>query len=1152
MRFRPPKWFTILAVSVLLASACVFILIRTTPFRAWLNRRAQESLSGLVVGSVQLENLEGDVLGGLTITGFRLLTPEGDVAVKAERVTVRWSWGSLILGRPVLREARLTGWELRLGCPLVPARSRLGPGGRRVGFFAVERVVLEAGRIMWEHRGAKHLLEDVNLVLSWGRNPRRDEVNLLSVETTGELRLYRGAGSVTISDDAVVLHKLHIWSEQGELEASGTVVLPSGEIGGEVALRGLDVGAATQLFGTQPPLAGRLYAEAELSGTVTKPVLMATGTMEPVAYRGMTLEPFSLIVKAEEEQWQVELPSLRCRAGEAWGLLGDGPDGPEMDMQFASVDLAAAGAAWGRTLPASELSGSLIVRWKRRLAVPGEGRFSLTLEPGALGSLRLDGASARGTMDGREVSIELLNLRLPGATVEATGTTDGNTVNGTIRGHGSLAELGELTSGASAMGWVQWEGHISGQVGSPSVELTWQGEELEAGSLALPSVVGTLNGTWPGGLSIEASVPDGCRFGPMTVHKAGARAELAPRELRAASLRLDLDAHTSVAVSGSAKWSPKGVRLQLDHLRLEADGRQLQTAHPSAWLLTRRHLHVEQPFDLRMEDSPIVRIAGDSTATTVRVEVQSFDSLGALLPEQLHGDGSLRAEGTFDGELTLPTAFADVTLQNVPVLADVPPASGTLALEIRSGSGTLKGVASVGDELAATIEAYLTPKDAERLWSPQAEGRAATKNASLPLVQRLIDSFGNVGLATVFEAHAGSLSFEGHSDPHGWAGDLEVRDGVVTVKVIDSRLESVRGSALINREGMQVHDLRGVLGGGEAVMSGTIPWREGRVGEFALQLHGTDVSLSPVGNMWLRGNPELTYRREGRFLYLEGNVALTEGLVEGPFWEGAGGARSRARWDLALWAPGRVWIRTENADVETALDLRLRRTGRDFALEGTVEALRGKLHYLGRHFDLVEGTISFRGRTPPDPLLTIRSTTTVRPASPEAEEIIVSFGIVGSLSDPEIVLSSDPAGYTHEQLVAMLVLDLSPEEVQDMTTVLSQELTAAMQGLLTTELARALRREAGLDALYLESPGPGEELGDVQLLVGKYLTPELYVSVGKELLSSSLDNVRVEYLLHRARLGKRRLDVRVTGESDKDEEYGQYRYNVDLKLRYRF
>ena len=84
------------------------------------------------------------------------------------------------------------------------------------------------------------------------------------------------------------------------------------------------------------------------------------------------------------------------------------------------------------------------------------------------------------------------------------------------------------------------------------------------------------------------------------------------------------------------------------------------------------------------------------------------------------------------------------------------------------------------------------------------------------------------------------------------------------------------------------------------------------------------------------------------------------------------------------------------------------------------------------------------------------------------------------------------------------------------------------------------------------SPGPGQDPAEVQLLVGKYLTPDLYVSIGKELLSSSLDNVRVEYLLHRMRLGKRRMDVRLTGEQEKDEEYGQYRYNVDLKLRYRF
>jgi hypothetical protein len=1152
MRYRAPKWFTVALVLGLLLSASVFLLVRSAGFRTWLTRRAERSLSGLMAAGVEMGSVEGDVLGGVSVVGLSLRDAQGVEVLRAEEATVRWSWQSLLTGSPLIKEIRLADWELLVGPAYAHIQSRQSAGERPLGIFAVERISLENGRAVWQHGDDTHSVDSVNAVLSWGRSPDRDEINLASLECRGDLEIRRAAGSATITRDTAILHKLRVWSRHGEFEASGSYDVGGKGVEGIVLLTQLDLRHAARMAGLGEHVRGRLSAEADVSGTVKQPLIEVIGSVADPSIGGMPLDPFTISLRARGTVWQLEVPDIDSRAGRFRGRLAGQDGANELDLHFDGVDMAEAGRHWDVTLPQSALTGDILVVWSGAPALPGEGKFTLDLQRGTIGRLWLEDARARGSMGDGAIEVEFLRVESTDGVVEATGSTDGRAVEGRFWAETPLEGLLQAAGLASAGGRVRWEGRFSGELASPSVEAFWEGEELRIGPVGAATAGGVVEGAWPEGVSFRTSLVRQATLGPITAREGEFRGRITPRTVSELSCSMVFGPGERLAVSGDIGWRPDSLVATIHRFVFETGESRAEMPQPASLSLTGGRLRVDAPFELQLGEDRLAGLYGDGVSTRVVLAADSLDLFRSLLPRAFPAGGSARCLGTFSGPLRAPTGHADVELEGVRVLRDGPRGSARLVADFRAGAGVLAGEAQVGDLLLASVEGRLTPRGKEGVWSAVPEGWLVVENASLPLAEQLIEEVGGVGLSSLFTAHAGSLTFRARFQDGTWNGRLEVEDGIVTVHEVRSRLSEVKGFALLTAEGMSVEDLRGAHDGGEVTLSGTIPWSGGGVGEYVLQIGGTSVPLSPVDNMWLRGDPTLTLEREGRYKYLHGEVAVEEGLVEGPFWEGGGGGPSRALWDLTLWSPGKVWVRTDNADVETTVDLRLRRRAREYSCEGSVEALRGKLHYLGRHFDLEEGDLTFRGRTPPDPLLSLRSTTTIRSTSPEGEDVIVNFVVEGSLSEPEVVLSSDPGGYTHEQLMAMLVLDLSPEEAQDMSTFLSQELAAAMQGVLTAELARVVRKEAGLDALHLESPGPGQDPAEIQLLVGKYLTPDLYVSIGKELLSSSLDNVRVEYLLHRMRLGKRRMDVRLTGEQEKDEEYGQYRYNVDLKLRYRF
>jgi len=218
----------------------------------------------------------------------------------------------------------------------------------------------------------------------------------------------------------------------------------------------------------------------------------------------------------------------------------------------------------------------------------------------------------------------------------------------------------------------------------------------------------------------------------------------------------------------------------------------------------------------------------------------------------------------------------------------------------------------------------------------------------------------------------------------------------------------------------------------------------------------------------------------------EADAAPTDALAEtlgGP-----------TRLDLQIRGPRRIFTRGRGLDAEWALDLAVRGTLAEPRVVGQARLLRGTFALAGRTFDLQErGTIRFDG-DPTDALIDI----TAQNVGPE---LTVTVALSGSVQDPDIRFTSDPALPEDEILPQFLfgrsAGDLSPLEAAQLASSL-----ATLAGRSSFDLVSTTRNLIQLDRLDIRQ----EETG-VAVAGGRYITPNVYLELSRGALGETATKV---------------------------------------------
>lgn len=210
--------------------------------------------------------------------------------------------------------------------------------------------------------------------------------------------------------------------------------------------------------------------------------------------------------------------------------------------------------------------------------------------------------------------------------------------------------------------------------------------------------------------------------------------------------------------------------------------------------------------------------------------------------------------------------------------------------------------------------------------------------------------------------------------------------------------------------------------------------------------------------------------------------------------------------DLQVSIEGPMWIRGEGAQIQAGGDLNVTKERQSDAIRtrGYLETKRGVYEFRGKNFDVEKGRVDFVGLYPPDPILEIV-------AAYKVAGVTIYLEIGGTPSSMIITLSADPE-LDQTDIASLLIFgkrasDLSSGESKS----LKEQGAAMLAAKALDEFKQIVGADVPVDMLSVRSNGEGN--GGQDLVVGKYLSPKLFVTYRRGISSESANEVQLQYQL---------------------------------------
>jgi translocation and assembly module TamB len=490
-----------------------------------------------------------------------------------------------------------------------------------------------------------------------------------------------------------------------------------------------------------------------------------------------------------------------------------------------------------------------------------------------------------------------------------------------------------------------------------------------------------------------------------------------------------------------------------------------------------------------------------------------FDALplalaGILLSPDVAIDGTLSAAGDFgyaDGMPRLNLEFGTSAIAVHVARID----GEDVLLGAAPGGGRLR-LAPEGGELAFDFE--LRP--AGRLSADVILGPGAT------LAERALD--GEIVVAMPDLAPFAVLSPELDELSGRLDGGLRL-GGRLGAPSLDGALVLSDGRAVLPRPGLTLSEMELRLAGegGRLVLTGGARSGDGRLAlsgrlrpapppDLELQVTGEDFQILNTRDARVAVSPELELTLAGRRAEVRGSVDVPSARIT-PREIGATGAMPVSR-DQVIVHDGEVSEPPLAVDAEIRLtlggDVRVEASGLKANLGGAItlrqrphrlatatgelETLEGEYRAYGQGLKIETGKLLYTGGPVDNPGLDVRAVRRPR------EDVTVGVTVRGSLREPDFRLFSEPAMSQTRQL-SWLVLGRPLEQTSGGESSALAEAAIGL-GLKSGDfLGRRVQDTLGLDTLGVESEAGGPR-DRAAFVIGKYLSPKLYVSYGIGLL----------------------------------------------------
>lgn len=494
------------------------------------------------------------------------------------------------------------------------------------------------------------------------------------------------------------------------------------------------------------------------------------------------------------------------------------------------------------------------------------------------------------------------------------------------------------------------------------------------------------------------------------------------------------------------------------------------------------------------------------------------DNLAALLPAR----GTLAGEGRVTGPRAVPRIVATARARDIVLEPHRPaPLDADIRLDLQTRAGGLEGRLTLTLDNDDRIDGHVRlPGLVARAGVTKGQPIEGELSARLRRLELLTALFPDVedprGELRARLALGGTLG-----DPR-ITGRVTLADGTAQVPRLGLALKEIAFTAASDG-GNRIRFEGRLRSGGELRFNGRMQWPTDNVRDWSaeLALKGERVEAVKIPEAWVLVSPDLRLRARPRRVDVEGELVVPEARIE-PLQTGAAVPVSRdvilvnAPDELA--AKSTPWDLYSQVRVVLGDKVRFKGFGLTGNITGSVTATdepekittargelsvtAGKYAAYGRELDVEHGRLIFAGGPIENPGIDARAVRRVG-------EVLAGIRVRGTLKSPVLTLFSDPP-MPETDILSYLILG---QPLQQASTAEGRSLLGAASALTLTggdRLARDIGARFGFEEVAIQA---GSTPGEASLMVGRYLSPKLFVaySVG---LFEQINLLRLRYQLN--------------------------------------
>ncbi len=688
--------------------------------------------------------------------------------------------------------------------------------------------------------------------------------------------------------------------------------------------------------------------------------------------------------------------------------------------------------------------------------------------------------------------------------------------------------LGDLVP--NSQGRVRLDGSATGPLKTPHVVADVNGAGLKYADWSIGSISGKANvdlaGIAPSDLAIEARNlgSGGLRAEALSLAGQGnADAHSLDLELKSGSGTETTTA--KLAITGryaDQTWTGEIASGRLDN----PDGSQaVGIKEPAHVVISRDRADVER-LCLFLVDSSVCGNGrwqrNGAWQVDATAEDMPLDVLRLVLRNPLRYLGTMDMQLTASGSPGVPwTGATSVVLTGGAVVYQLlsDDEKTTETIQIGSGRADLRATA---ENITATVG---LANEAETFIAANATLTRVpgTGFGELPLTGRIRARMGDANLLPLLVAeidNAGGVlnadvAVSGRMNAPQLDGRIELNQGELDLYRVNLALRQLEIAVTLAANQLEFKG-SGHAGEGTFNLGGTLAWKNS-LPAGTLELKGENLLVADLPEYRVVAAPDLHFLIDGRTIAASGEVFIPSARIQPTDLSGAVQISPDSR--LLQEKPAEIG---SNFSVSSEIRIRL---GDDVQLDtfglqgklagsvgtttstgdiavgrGELSVSNGKYEAYGQNLDIARGRLLFDASPLDDPGLDIQAERTI-------DTVKVGLNVRGTLREPRFGFYSEPS-MTQTQIMSYLLVGKPIDDLQnrDTAAVGSARDTLALQGggLIAAQLGRRL----GLGQVGVET----NSANDTSLVLGRFLSPRLFVSYGIS-LTESINTLKLRYTI---------------------------------------